>query len=255
MCTLKNLVFSIMLFLIIGTAISQDINSDKKNSQKEEVEYPNIIKINSLALVFNNASLLYERAIIPRLSVGMGVGYKYAGAEPKLLAASNSDIAVDIDKITGISITPEARYYIKACDPGKLEGFYAGVYLRYTGYRSGASFEYFQENQPTESYHSDLSLNEYGVGIQLGYQLVIKERFTIDFMFLGPRFSSYHLGYNFDKQPSQEFLDELSEYLNEVVDRFGLDYKIDIKNEGDAKATTAFSFANTRFGISFGFAF
>ena len=240
-----------MSFLIIGTAISQDINTDKIKPQNEEVVYPNIVKINSLALIFNNASLLYERAIIPRLSVGMGMGYKYAGAEPKLLAASNSDIAVDIDKITGISITPEARYYIKACDPGKLEGFYAGVYLRYTGYRSGASFEYLRVNKPTESYHSNLSLNEYGVGIQLGYQLIIKERFTIDFMFLGPRFSSYHLGYNFDKQPSQEFLDELSEYLNEVVDRFGLDYNVDIKKEGDAKATTSFSFANTRFGISF----
>lgn len=255
MCTLKNLSFSIMSFLIIGTVISQDLDIDKINPQKEEVVYPNIVKINSLALIFNNVSLLYERAIMPRISVGMGVGYKYAGAEPKLLAASNSDIAVDIDKITGISITPDARYYIKACDPGKLEGFYAGVYLRYTGYKSGSNFEYFRENKPTESYHSNLSLKEYGVGIQLGYQLIIKERFTIDFMFLGPRYSSYHLGYNFDKQPSQAFLDDLSEYLNEVVDRFGLDYKVNIKKEGENKASTSFSFANTRFGLSLGFAF
>ena len=255
MSTFKKILFSIMCLLIIETVASQDLDIDNENPQKEKVVYPNIVKINSLAIIFNNVSLFYERAIIPRISVGMGVGYKYAGAEPKLLAASGSDITVAIDKITGIAITPEARYYIKSCEPGKLEGFYAGIYLRYTGYKSGANFDYFREDKPNESYHSNLSLREYGVGIQLGYQLIIKERFTIDFMFLGPRFSSYHLGYNFDKQPSQEFLNELSEYLNEVVDRFGLDYNVDIKQEGDAKASTSFSFANTRFGLSLGFAF
>ncbi len=98
-------------------------------------------------------------------------------------------------------------------------------------------------------------MNEYGVGIQLGYQMIIKERFSIDFLFIGPRISSYRLAYEFSQPPSGEFLDDLSDYLNEVVDRFGFDYNVDIIKEGEAKATSTFSFASVRFGISFGFTF
>jgi len=256
MSTLKKLIIlSLLSFFLIEPVLSQDLDIDKEKAQRENIRYPNIIKINSLALVFNNLSLVYERGIIPRVSAGIGVGYKYAGAAPKLLTAENSTIGVQYDKIKGFSITPEARYYIKSCDPGQLDGFYAGLYLRYTGYTTAADFEYIPENNTPEYYHSDIALREFGVGIQLGYQLIIKERFSIDFLFLGPRFSSYHFGYEFDQEPSQEFLDDLSEYMNEVVDRFGLDYNVDIQQEGEAKASTTFSFANVRFGLSLGFAF
>ena len=172
-----------------------------------------------------------------------------------MLQGNNSTIGVQLGKIQGFSITPDARYYIRSCDPDKLEGFYAGLYLRYTGYKTAADFDYFPENNPEEHYRSDIKMNEYGVGIQLGYQMIIKERFSIDFLFFGPRFSSYHLTYEFNQPPSEEFLNDLSEYLNEVVDRFGADYNVDIKKEGEANASTTFSFANMRFGLSIGFAF
>jgi hypothetical protein len=41
---------------------------------RENIKYPNIIKINSLALTLKNISLMYERGIIPRLSAGIGIG-------------------------------------------------------------------------------------------------------------------------------------------------------------------------------------
>ena len=256
MTTLKKiLVISILSLFMVETVISQDLDIEKEKPQKEKITYPNVIKINSLALAFSNISLAYERGIIPRISVGIGVGYKYAGTEPKMLQVNNSTIGVQLGKIQGFSITPEARYYLKTCDPRQLEGFYAGLYLRYTGYKTAADFQYTPENSTVEYYNADITMNEYGVGIQLGYQILLWERFSVDFLFFGPRFSSYHLGYNFNQQPSQEFLDDLSEYLNEVVDRFGADYNVDIKKEGEANASTTFSFANMRFGLSIGFAF
>jgi len=248
MTILKNIMVIFVLSIFINEfALSQDNNS--------EIRYPNIVKANSLALAFNNISLIYERGIIPKVSAGIGVGYKYAGTEPKLFSVNQSEIGVKLDKIQGFSITPEARYYIRSCDPGKLEGFYAGLYLRYTGYNTGAKFEYLPEGNPNEYYQADINLNEYGVGIQVGYQMIIKERFSIDFLFFGPRFSSYHLAYEFDNKPSEEFLGDLSEYLNEVVDRLGFDYDVNVEREGEKTANTTFSFANTRFGLSLGFAF
>lgn len=256
MRTLKKiLVISTLSLLIIEPVISQDLDTDKEKPKREKITYPNIVKINSLALLFNNISLVFERGIIPKVSAGIGVGYKYAGTEPKLFSINNSDIKVNIDKIQGFSITPEAKYYIKSCDAKQLDGFYVGLYLRYTGYNTGANFDYLPEDSPPEYYRSDIGLNEFGVGLELGYQLIIKKRFSIDFLFLGPRFSSYHMTYEFNQPLNQEFLGDLSEYLNEVVDRLGFDYNVDIQKDGEAKANTSFSFANTRFGLSLGFVF
>jgi hypothetical protein len=252
----KIIILSILSFFIFEGVISQDTTGvEKTKLGRKDIKYPNIIKVNSLALTFSNISLVYESGIMPRLSAGIGVGYKYAGVEPKLFTVNNSKIGADIGQIRGFSITPEVKYYLKSCEPELLEGFYGGLYFRYTHYSSNVKFGYEPENKPIEYNNSDIALNEYGVGIQLGYQLMIKERFSIDFLFFGPRFSSYHLSYKFDHAPGQEFLDDLSEHLNEVIDRFGFDYDVNIKKEGDAKASSTFSFANARFGISFGFAF
>lgn len=256
MSILKNttLLVILSLFLMVPV-VSQDLDNEDNNVDKVVIERPNIVKINTLALPFSNISLSYERGIKPRLSAGIGVGYKYGGTEPKLLSANNSTISVDIDKITGYSITPEVRYYLRSCDPGKLDGFYAGVYFRYTHYSSDVKFDYMPENGPVEHYNPETALNEYGVGIQLGYQMLLWDKFSIDLILVGPRYSSYHFGYQFNQEPSDEFLDDLSGYLNEVVDRFGFDYDVDVNQEGEGKASNSFSFLNTRFGISLGFAF
>jgi len=256
MTTLKKiLIISVLSLFMIEAVISQDLDIEKEKPQKDKIKYPNIVKINSLALVFNNMSLIYERGIIPQVSAGIGVGFSYGGTAPKILKTDNSTIEVDLGKIQGFSITPEARYYLRTCDPHKLEGFYAGLYLRYGGNNMAAGFQYTPENSPIENYTADITINEYGVGIQLGYQMLLWERFSIDFLFFGPRFSSYHLAYNFNQPPSPQFLGDLSEYLNEVVDRFGADYNVDIKQDGETNANTTFSFANMRFGLSLGFAF
>ncbi len=240
---------------MIGSAISQDVDLERYLNRRKGVTYPNIIKINTLALAFNNVSLLYERSIMPRLSAGIGAGYKYGGFAPNMFAVENSVIKLDMDEIHGYSITPGMRYYLRSCDPNKQEGFYAGLYFRYTYYSTDVDFKYFRIDSPVEFIHADMAMQEYGAGIQLGYQLILWERFSIDFLFLGPRISNYTLAYRFDQMPSQDFFDDLSEYINEVVDRFGADYKVEIKQEGEAKARTSFSFMSTRFGLSLGFAF
>jgi hypothetical protein len=100
MYTQKKLIILLILSCIfIEPVISQDIDIDKEQPQGENIRYPNIIKINSLALLFNNVSLLYERGIIPRVSAGIGIGYKYAGVAPKLFTVENSTIGVQYDKI------------------------------------------------------------------------------------------------------------------------------------------------------------
>ncbi len=80
----NTLAFLVLSCFIVGTVFSQSMDSSLVKTNKENIRYPNIVKLNSLALAFNNASLIYERGIIPRVSVGFGVGYKYKGTVPSL---------------------------------------------------------------------------------------------------------------------------------------------------------------------------
>jgi len=243
----KQILLTILSFLIVAPAFTQDTIGEINKKEKVTVRHPNIIKINTLAIPFNNISLSYERSIIPRLSAGIGFGYKYGGLIPKVFTVNNSVIAFELDKIQGYSVTPDVRYYLKSCDPGKLEGFYAGLYFRYTYYTTAINFKYAQINLPIENPNADMVMKEYGMGIELGYQLILWERFSIDFLFIGSRYSNYRIGYKFSTEPSEEFLDDLSEYMNEVVDRLGFDYNVDIKEENEKSFRASFPFLSMRY--------
>ena len=252
----KLFIIFILASIVLGPLYSQDDPELAKYLKRREgVKYSNILKVNTLAIPFNNISISYERGVVPRFSILIAAGYKYSGNLPDLFDTENENLQIKLDQITGYSLSPELRYYLKSCDSRLLEGFYAGLYFRHTHYESLAEFNYFPDELPDEYYKASLALNELGIGISIGYQLMLWERLSIDFMFFGPRYSNYHLGYEFDDMVSQEFLDELNGYINEVIDRFGIDYTVDVKQDGEARASTSFSFANTRFGISIGFAF
>lgn len=251
----KKLILLFLSFLMVAPIFSQDVDLEKYLNRNKGVKYPNIIKLNTLAIPFKNISLSYERSIKPRLSASIGVGYKYGGVAPNIFIVGSSKIHVNMDEISGFTLTPEIRYYLRTCDRNKQEGFYAGMYFRYTYYQTAVKFDYLRVDKPIEHIHADMAMTEYGVGIQIGYQLMLWERLSVDFLFIGPRITRYNLGYKFNQMPSEEFFDDLSEYINEVIDGFGLDYDVAIKQQGGAKATTSFSFVSSRFGISLGFAF
>lgn len=256
---IKQLLLSFLLLVILSVSYTQDYKNDpdleKYLKRREGVKYPNIIKINTLAIAFNNASLIYERALAPRVSANIGVGYKYAGGLPRFFESEDKALQFSINKITGFSITPELRYYLKTCDSRFLEGFYGGIYFRYTQYTSNAEFDYIPLDYDPQYYKADALLSEVGGGITLGYQILLWDRLSLDFLFFGPRYSFYNIGYEFDKGVSQEFLDDLSAKINTVIDRLGIDYTVDLKQENESRASTSFDFSNIRFGISIGFAF
>ena len=246
---------NILRYSEINTLINKKGETKVDTNLRRISKYPNIIKINTVALPFNNISLLYERMIIPKVSAGIGFGYKYAGPLPKILEVNNSVFHVNMGDIYGFTVTPYGRYYLRTCDPSILDGFYAGLYFRYTRYTSGVDLKFIPESQITQLNHAEMRMNEYGVGIELGYQLILWERFSIDFLFFGPRMSRYKFGYAFDSEPSDEFLENLNRYFNDILENLGTDKEVDIKNDGVSNASSSFSFVNTRFAISFGFAF
>lgn len=247
------LVFQIPLVIVVGQTGHGTKN--RLSGMKDFKGYKNIVKVNTLATPFKNLSLSYERVLWPRISGSMGLGYKFAGREPKVLSSDNFNITFEPESITGISATPEMRYYFRPCEPGAADGFYVGGYLRFSRYTTGSKFTYKPFDQEIYHYTADFGMNEYGMGLQLGYMLVIRKRFVVDFMFLGPRYSRHFAFLNFKSQISDQFLEDLNNYFNEIMDRFGLDYTLDIKRENIYDTKASFGFANMRFGISVGYSF
>ncbi len=254
----KPVVIIILFFLPFINLFSQqgrDLAKEKYLEKSEGLIHPNAIKVNSLAIAFNNISVSYERALSSRFSTGVNFGYKYSGSDQGFLNIDNAKFDIYTKPITGFTITPEVRWYARKCDDRLLEGFYISMYLRFTRYNTGLNFDYYPEENDPRFLQADVGIGEYGIGLQLGYQLVLWKRLNIDFMFFGPRYSSYHLLYEFDQNVSAQFLEDLTDFVNDAIDRFGLEYKVEVKQSGEKRASHTFSFANIRFGIGLGFSF
>jgi hypothetical protein len=192
---------------------------------------------------------------LPRFTASLGLGYKYRGSSLKIFEADDNVLNVNMDAISGFSISPEVRYYIQSCEDALPSGFYGGIYFRYTRYETKVNFDFYPENAPYEQIGSDFKLNEFGVGFQLGYQLPIKKRFVIDFQFFGPRYSFVTLFGDFNTDVSDEFKAALEDYANEVIDRLGNDYNLTIEETDEQSIKARFNIPSVRFGIGLGYAF
>lgn len=218
-------------------------------------QYNNIAKINAMAMLFNNVSLYYERAVYPKVTASLGFGLKSSGKSQKLFEADNYNLTAKLGSITGYSITPEFRYYLKTCEDNLPAGFYAGVYFRYNIYNTDADFVHQLPDSVPSYFSSDASLRELGVGIQLGYQLVIKKRFMVDFMFFGPRYSFLKLTNEFNGDISPSTKADVEDYVNSVIERFGGKGDFEMEKSSSRKFSGNMGFPSFRFAISLGYAF
>ena len=219
---------------------------------ESSVPYKNIVKLNTIALALNNVSLFYERSLNEHWTVLAGAGYRWGGGIPKAFALGNVIVSSETGGIRGFKFAPELRYYFNFCEcGGSPSGFYTGLYGRYTHYYGDLTF-----NVWTGSEYVDVAttsdLREYGIGLQLGYQFVFKERFLIDLMFAGPRLARNKMNFSLDSDYLDEVVPIIEEELNEKLEWLGID-PISIEPSRDLEAR--FGFRYLRYGVSFGFLF
>lgn len=261
---MKNISSYIYVFIILVVFLSasgkaqnaEDISKPEKLKLfQTNYQYNNIPKINVMAMAFNNVSLYYERAVYPNVTASLGIGIKSSGKSHKLFEANDYNLRVDFGSITGYSITPEFRYYLKTCEEYLPAGFYAGIYFRYNVYKSNADFVHQIPDSIPSYFSSDANLRELGVGIQLGYQLVIIKHFTVDFMFFGPRYSFLKLTNEFNGDITASAKQDVEDYVNSVIERFGGKGDFEMKKSTSQKFSGNTGFPSFRFGISLGYAF
>ena len=215
-------------------------------------DYKNIMKINTAALLLSNVSLLYERKLNEHWTVLTGAGYRWGGSVPKVLGLGDVIVSSETNGITGFSFTPEVRYYFNFCEcGGSPSGLYAGLYGRFTKYYGSLTFNVWNGSEYYDALVTS-NLREFGGGLQLGYQFIFKQRFTVDFMFAGPRMSTYKLKADLESDDLEALVSAIEEGINERRAAIGMD-PITIEPSSELEAN--FRFKNFRYAIGIGFLF
>ncbi|MEN8228814.1 MAG: DUF3575 domain-containing protein [Bacteroidota bacterium] len=214
--------------------------------------YLNALKLNSAALMFKNASLLYERGLNDHWSLLIGGGLKWGGKIPKAIGLGDFVITSNNRGLRGFSVTPEARYYFNFCECGGTRtGFYTGLYSRMTKFYGDLRFNYWNGSEYIDVGGS-ARMREMGIGLQLGYQFIFKERFVVDLMFAGPRTSRQQMRFKLDSDYAAELIPAIEEEINKRLEWWGMD-PISIPVSADAEVN--FGFNNFRYAIAIGYLF
>jgi len=214
--------------------------------------YKNTIKLNGAAVILNNASLLYERDLRKNWSVMLGAGYRWGGDIPKAFGLGSVVVTSKSTGLRGFSLTPELRYYFNFCEcGGPRTGFYAGLYGRYIRLYGDLKFNVWNGSDFIDVGAAG-NLREFGGGLQLGYQFVIKKRFVVDLMFAGPRRSHFKMELNLESEFIEDAIPLIEEEINKRLAWFGKD-PISLDIHPDVSHT--FGFTNFRYAVAIGYRF
>jgi hypothetical protein len=149
-------------FLLFSLTVTMITFAQKSGSNKDyDGTKMNVVKLNILSPIVKSGSFFYERKINDKSSAQLGIGftgYKNSGT-----------------KFSGITITPEYRFYVSQTNPA-ISGFYVGPFARYS------NFKLTEDNNKA-------TLSTIGGGLIIGRQWIFSNVISLD-IFAGPSFSA-----------------------------------------------------------------
>ncbi len=215
----------------------------------------NVVRVNLTSSIFNTVGIGYERVFKDRWSANFTISYKPKTELSPLFDFSGDGITLKgSPSLDGFYITPEVRWYCDGTDLRKApRGFYLGGYIRYSETHLKTNINY-NDGENDLNANFKFTLREVGLGINIGYQLLaIKDRLVFDFLFAGPRVSSYTLISEADTDLNGEFYEELAEQINDKLGFEFLKPSLELENKKKQKVeSTGLGF---RYAIRVGFAF
>jgi len=139
----------------------------------------NIIKTGITNAFFGDFNLSYERLITEVSSLNFKIGYFNPMASFTLSEkAITPDEYTFVDAKGGFHTSLEYRFFLTG--EKKLQGFYLGPFLRHFNQKV-----FYTDMIDGDKFNVDARMLNFGLGAQLGYQLMVGKGFTFDFYFLG----------------------------------------------------------------------
>jgi len=239
------LVVSLLLFFGDST-FSQNDSVFSPNDSVFAPDYKrNTIKWNTTPFLlwsYKNVNISYERILKPYRSFSVNAGFFEL---PSIGVGLDSLNFTRTQKKRGFSVSGDYRFYFKTRNKKSApDGLFWGPYtsFHYTQYDN--HLVVLNSDIAQGELETDLRLGIIGVGVELGYQFVIKEKFTVDLIFMGPSYSLYTGRVKFGGDLT---IDEESEYLKAIHDMLiaRFPYLDDFVKEG--------SFTNSGFSRNLGY--
>lgn len=252
----KSLFGTLAFLLLQSLAIAQQ---DFEYDQNRTMDRKNVVRWNMTPWLLwggGNLTLGYERRLSEFQSVSLNVG-RLEFPELINLNLSSLNIGTQKDK-GGFSIAADYRRYFKTRNRGFApDGLYWGPYVAYYSMGLQNSWIYSDSNALDQT---ELTLNGriniLNVGVELGYQFVIKKRLTLDMIFIGPGIGFYSGKFDLDGNLN---VDEENEVIQALRDALYENYPGLETLVSERTLETAGSFgtwsAGLRFVIQIGFAF
>jgi hypothetical protein len=213
--------FRIFSALLLALVISMNTIAQQDSANiKREKQLKNVAKLNvtSWILYSNGVQLAYERLLSNHTSVTLFGGYIQF---PMPSVIDNSPLNFDKDKVkSGYTIGSEFRFYLAKENKYDVPH---GVYLA-----PFISFYHFnnQRNGHDSTNQDNLSLNTtfdfLNIGGELGYQFVIKKRFTVDCVLFGPAISSYYFSMKLNGSTSGDYSEQVQAILDAIKQKYPL---------------------------------
>ena len=245
----------LLLTVFIGLSIT---GIAQKDSVKVK-ERKNIIRwnITPMAVIGPKSFVFgYERVLKNNQSISVNIGYL------ELAPRTNKEGEIvqlfgEVDK-GGFDFSIDYRFYFKnrnkfPAPDGLYWGPYASVYnLNF----AGKTNVYNDNNVQINTVDVDASLTMYSLGMQLGYQFIIKDRFSVDLMLMGPSFTRYSFDMKFDAAVALDkddpFYIGMEKLLSNLIP--GSEVILD-GADFNVQSNTKFNFVGFRYGVQIGYVF
>ncbi|HEY5750829.1 MAG TPA: DUF3575 domain-containing protein [Chryseolinea sp.] len=192
------------LVLACISSYGQNLPASRSNTVKLDL---------SSQVIYSKALILaYERVTKTNQSLVVTAGYH---AFPTLVNLGSNIRVTDDNKRSGYVVGAEYRFYlVKENKYAAPHGVYLGPYMTYHQFSNNRNIEVTNADGTLSQAILDTKFNVFNLGVQLGYQFIINDRWSIDFAFIGPSTSYYSadldLGGSFNP-------DELSQHQQEIL--------------------------------------
>jgi hypothetical protein len=208
---MKRFILSICILASIYIANAQD--------SSRQVQRRNIIKLDITSrFLYRNALVVsFERTVRSNQSFSVTAGYQ----EFPTWATLGEGIAVKDDrKRYGSKFGAEYRFYLKKENKYLApRGVYIGPYFTFLDFKNERILQ-IDNNGTLEEAALESKLSIFNVGVQLGYQFVIKSRWVIDLVLVGPSVSRYNYKVEFNSDVNFDKEDIQNEIILDLLDRF-----------------------------------
>ncbi len=187
----------------------------------------NAVKLNLSSLTIRNYHVQYERKILPKMTLNLGLRIMPKGGLPMEESFKNllpelfedPDFKIGDFEIGNTAITLEPRFYLSK---KAMKGFYIAPYARYASFDLGLPFSYSYDQDPTagvsvvtKTAKFNGKINSFSGGLMFGTQFNIAKRLVLDIWWIGGHYGSSSGDLNLNVAlPTQEERDALKNTLD-----------------------------------------